>query len=102
MKHNWSNLKNDWLIKNRNLSFEEVEAVFLTVGPIGIITGHSGRHKGQSAYLIILHDYVHIVPFIDEGKTRILCTIIPSRKYNKLYQQLKKNEKDNKRRERLS
>ena len=87
MKHNWSDFKNDWLKKNRNISFEQVEAVLLTVGPIDIITGHSGEHKGQSAYLIMLHEYVHIVPFIDDGKTRTLCTIIPSRKYNKFYKQ---------------
>ena len=86
MIHTWSKQKNEWLQQERGVSFELVEAFLLTHGPIDIITGHSGKHAGQSAYLVLLYGYVHIVPFIDRNRERVLCTIIPSRKYQKLYE----------------
>jgi len=95
MIHTWSKQKNEWLQQERNLSFELVEAFLLTHGPLAVITGHSGKHAGQSAYLVMLRGYVHIVPFIDSNRERILCTIIPSRKYQKLYEDtIKKTEND--------
>ena len=48
------------------------------------------KYKGQKILLININNYVYAVPFMKAGDTIILKTIIPSRKFTRLYKDLLK------------
>jgi uncharacterized DUF497 family protein len=80
----WSNEKNDLLKKTRNLSFEDVEDAILNDEIMDIIPHHNQKlYPNQEILIVRINNYVCYVPFIIEGKTMFLKTIIPSRKFNK-------------------
>jgi len=80
----WSNEKNDLLKKTRNLSFEDVEDAILNDEIMDIIPHHNQKlYPNQEILIVRINNYVRYVPFIIEGKTMFLKTIIPSRKFNK-------------------
>jgi hypothetical protein len=79
-----SNEKNDLLKKTRNLSFEDVEDAILNDEIMDIIPHHNQKlYPNQEILIVRINNYVCYVPFIIEGKTMFLKTIIPSRKFNK-------------------
>jgi uncharacterized DUF497 family protein len=80
----WDELKNQRLIVERGVSFEEVAEILLNKKYIDII--ENPAYPNQSYFIVKLHNYIHVVPFvIDEDKRIILKTIFPSRKFNKIY-----------------
>jgi len=80
----WDSKKNDWLIINRNISFEEISEIILNKEYKDIIENPS--RSNQNCFVIEVNSYIWIVPFIiDEYKNIILKTAFPSRKYNKIY-----------------
>lgn len=82
----WDDEKNKKLKKERGISFEQV--VFLIENDYVIdIVRHPNqdRYGHQRVYIILIDDYVCLVPFVDENNERFLKTIIPSRKFTKLY-----------------
>ena len=84
----WDEKKNQKLKKERNLSFEQV--VFLIENDCVIdIIRHpkQSKYNNQRIYIILIQDYVHLVPFVDSPNERFLKTIIPSRKFTKLYKE---------------
>lgn len=79
--------KNQYLIKERHISFEEVIAA-LNNGQLLDIIDHPNRKKypNQSLYVIQVNGYVYLVPFVEKNKqTVFLKTIFPSRKAKKQY-----------------
>ncbi|MBU6338391.1 MAG: toxin [Rickettsiales bacterium] len=80
----WSSEKNDLLKKTRNMSFEDVEDAILNDEIIDIIPHHNQKlYPNQEILIVRINNYVCYVPFVIEGKTMFLKTIIPSRKFNK-------------------
>lgn len=80
----WDSKKNDWLIINRNISFEEISEIILKKEYKDII--ENPTRSDQYCFVIELSCYIWIVPFIiDEQKNIILKTAFPSRKYNKIF-----------------
>lgn len=86
MQYQWSPEKNDWLRKERGVSFEKV-IFHLERDDIWQIIDHPNqdRYPGQRIYLVAIEDYVYFVPFIQEEKYIFLKTIIPNRKATKDY-----------------
>ena len=79
--------KNNKLILERNISFEEIIAA-IGDGQLLEVLEHPNQTKyaGQKMYVVLAKDYVHLVPFIEDDKGSIfLKTIIPSRKAKKIY-----------------
>ncbi len=79
--------KNFKLIRERNISFEEIIAA-IEVGQVVDILEHPNQEKYgmQQIYVISVKDYVYLVPFVeDEDGNKFLKTIIPSRKAKKKY-----------------
>ena len=79
----WSDEKNEWLIKERSISFDELAQAI-----------HSGailddiKHpiKNNQRILLVWHqDYVWAVPYVKEETGTFLKTAFKSRKYNKRY-----------------
>lgn len=88
MKYEWNPDKNDWLKKERNISFEQI-IFHLSKGDVWKTTNHPDRinYPGQRIYFVIIDDYIYLVPYIIEKKYIFLKTIIPSRKATKMFRE---------------
>lgn len=84
--YNWSADKNQQLIVERNVSFEE--AVFnIERGGLldGIAHPNASVYRNQRIFVVGMKDYVYLVPYIESEAEVFLKTTIPSRKFTKLY-----------------
>lgn len=81
----WDEQKNAKLFHERGISFEEIE-LRLEEGLFKVIEHpNPSKYPNQKLFVVRLHDYIYLVPFVQRGKEVFLKTIIPSRKWNKLY-----------------
>ena len=83
---NWNSDKNQQLIVERGISFEDV-VFYLQQGALldDIKHPNDGKYPNQRVFVISIDDYVHLVPYIEDRKEIFLKTIIPSRKATKQY-----------------
>ncbi len=80
----WDDDKNNKLIAERNISFDEISEIILREEYLDIL--ESPNREDQMIFIVRLNDYIYVVPFIiDENENIILKTAYPSRKFNKLY-----------------
>ena len=82
----WDEKKNRELKKARNVTFEDV-ITQIRAGRLVDVIKHPNQEKypHQHIYLVCLWGYLHLVPFVKDGDTIFLKTIIPSRKMHRLY-----------------
>jgi uncharacterized DUF497 family protein len=82
----WDPEKNEKLKRERGVAFEEI-VYHIELGDVIDITEHPNQVKypGQQIYVICMHDYIHLVPFVETDDEIFLKTIIPSRKAEKEY-----------------
>lgn len=84
--YNFDPQKNRKLIELRGISFEEVISVLENKGPIDIVRPHNDeKYSHQRLYVVELHNYVYLVPFVEQEDEIFLKTIFPSRKATKKY-----------------
>ena len=83
---NWNPDKNRKLIKERNISFENVVFSLKSGGLLDDIS-HPNREKypQQRVFVISIDDYVYLVPYVENREEIFLKTIVPSRKATKQY-----------------
>jgi len=88
MRFEWNPKKNEWLKRERNISFEQV-IFHLSQGDVWKIADHPDQinYPGQKIYLVIIEDYIYAVPHTVEKGYIFLKTIIPSRKATKMYKE---------------
>jgi hypothetical protein len=87
-QYNFSAEKNEQLIRERGISFEEVISVLNDDGKLLDIIEHSNLEKypGQRIYVVNINEYVYLVPFVRKTECEVfLKTIFPSRKLTKKY-----------------
>jgi len=85
-RFSWSDTKNLKLKAERNISFEEI--VFsIAHGQLLDIIEHPNQEKyaGQRMFIVRVHDYAWLVPFVETEEEIFLKTIFPSRKATKEY-----------------
>ena len=89
----WDSQKNEWLKKERDISFEQV-IFHLLRGDLWKIADHPDqkRYAGQEIYFVIVEDYIWMVPHVREQDHIFLKTIIPSRKATKDYEREKERK----------
>jgi uncharacterized DUF497 family protein len=94
MKYEWNPEKNEWLKKERNISFEQV-IFHLSMGDVWKIADHPDQinYPDQKIYFIIIEDYIYAVPHLIGKEYVFLKTIIPSRKATKMYKDEKEDLK---------
>jgi hypothetical protein len=83
---NWSADKNRLLINDRGVSFDE--AVFhIQAGGLldDIVHPNASIYPNQRMFVVLVRDYVYLVPYVEDEEQIFLKTIIPSRKFTKLY-----------------
>lgn len=80
----WNDEKNRKLIKERGISFEAIVVGIEEGGLIAAIQG-DGKYKHQKHLLVVVNQYVYIVPCVEDDEKIFFKTIIPSRKMTKIY-----------------
>ena len=93
MKYEWNPDKNEWLRRERDISFEAI-VFHLSQGDIWKIADHPNQEEypGQRLYFVVVDDYVYIVPFVVEREYTFLKTIIPSRKATRDFRRERNND----------
>lgn len=80
----WDKDKNEKLILERDISFEEISQMIMDEKYIDII--ENPVREGQLYFVVEIRDYSWIVPFlIDKDENIVLKTAFPSRKYYRKY-----------------
>ena len=76
IKFEWDFEKNEWLKKERNISFEQI-IFHLLQGDVWKIADHPDQQKypGQQIYFVIVDEYIYLVPFVETSKEIFLKTI---------------------------
>ena len=83
---NWNDNKNALLIKERGISFEEVVFCIQNGGILDRVEHlNKEKYSNQNIYVILVNDYVYLVPYVENDDEIFLKTIIPSRKAKKQY-----------------
>jgi uncharacterized DUF497 family protein len=84
--YNWNPEKNQELIVDRSVSFEE--AIFhIEHGGLldDIAHPNASNYPNQRIFVICIREYVYLVPYVESDDEIFLKTIIPSRKFTNLY-----------------
>lgn len=82
----WNPEKNQQLIEERCISFEDI-MFFLQSGGLLDDLQHpnSKKYPGQRMFVVNVDGYAHLVPYIETADKIFLKTVIPSRKATKQY-----------------
>lgn len=77
----WSDNKNEWLIRVRGISFEDI-LYHLSHNVLLDVIKHPNKEKypDQQILIVNVEGYAYLVPFIQDHDVIFLKTIIPSRK----------------------
>jgi uncharacterized DUF497 family protein len=80
----WDKAKNQKLISDRGISFEDVAELVLKNEILDVLK--NPVRQGQFYFILMIKGYTHIAPFvISEDGSIILKTVFPSRKLHKKY-----------------
>jgi len=83
---NWNSDKNQKLIIERNISFEEAIFYIENGGLLDDIAHpNSSSYPNQRVFVVRVADYVYLIPYVETEKEIFLKTIIPSRKFTKKF-----------------
>lgn len=82
----WSEQKNEQLKNERNISFEEA-LIAIEEEKILAVIDHPNqkRYASQKIFIINIHEYAYLVPYVEDNEKYFLKTIVPSRKMTKKY-----------------
>jgi len=84
--YNWDEKKNQQLILERGISFDEiVEFIEEDINPVAV--EKNSNYKGQYKMYLLINEYIYIVPFEIRDKKYWLITAWKDRKANKLYKE---------------
>ena len=82
----WNAEKNEQLIRERNISFEEIVVNIQQGNELDVLEHpNPDRYAGQKISVVLVDDYVFLVPFVETGEEIFLKTVIPSRKATRHY-----------------
>ena len=86
MQFQWNEEKNRQLQAERGICFEDIVIAIHEEKLLDVVKHpNQAKYPGQLLYIVELMDYVYMVPFVKDGETIFLKTIIPSRKLKKMY-----------------
>ena len=88
MNFKFNSEKNQLLKDERGICFEDVIHQLNAGNVLDIIKRpNEEKYPNQKIYILLLLDYVYMVPYVKVGDEIFLKTIIPSRKMNKIYKE---------------
>ncbi len=80
----WSEEKNEWLVRERGISFEFIKECIENGQVVGEVFNHP-PYQHQRVYLILIDDYVFEVPYVEDDEKIFLKTAYPSHEATKRY-----------------
>lgn len=82
----WNEEKNAWLKEERGVGFEDI-TIAINENRILASLKHPNTEKypNQRVLIVVIGNYAYSVPYVKSKTGVFLKTIIPSRKYTKLY-----------------
>lgn len=93
--YDWNDEKNEWLKRERGVSFEDILFHLAHDGLLDVIEyPRQKQYPGQRIFIVDVEGYVCLVPFVEDDETIFLKTIIPSRKMTRRYLGENKHETD--------
>ena len=82
----WDPEKNQQLIEERGICFEELIFHLQSDGLLDDIKHpNQESYAHQRMYIVAIEDYAYLVPYVESNEAIFLKTIIPSRKATKQY-----------------
>ena len=82
--YKWNQEKNKKLYETRGVTFEEVvQAISDGLAVADVPHWNQKKYPGQRIITVMLGNYAHLIPYVKDGDTYFLKTIIPSRKENR-------------------
>lgn len=85
MEFSWSPEKEEKLKLARGVSFEEVQAAIEEGGLIDVVSNPDPEQPNGRMYIVMLREYMWVVPFHRDGDTIVLHTAFPDRRMMKRY-----------------
>ena len=84
--YNWDSDKNQELNLNRGISFEKA-VFYIEHGGLldDIVHPNVSDYPNQRIFILKIEDYVYLVPYVESEYEIFLKTIIPSRKFTRIY-----------------
>ena len=83
----WDSHKNEILLKQRGISFEEIEEIIKKNEVIEVLQNKSSHFENQKILVFKYDDYIWACPCLIENEKIVLKTAFPNRKLNALYSQ---------------
>lgn len=82
----WNEEKNYYLKNLRNVCFEEVKEAIENKKILNLVDHpNQNGYPNQKIYILEIHNYAYLVPFVQDKEKIFLKTMIPSRKMTKKY-----------------
>jgi len=82
----WSDDKNEWLVRVRGISFEDILYHLSHNGLLDVIQHpNPEKYPDQQILIVNVEGYAYLIPFIQDYDVIFLKTIIPSRKMTRKY-----------------
>lgn len=82
----WNPNKNQKLIEERDISFEDVVFYLQSGGLLDdILHPNQEQYPDQRMFIVSIEEYAYLVPYVESEEEIFLKTIIPSRKATKQY-----------------
>jgi len=82
----WNLTKNEILKAERGVSFEGVIEAIIEGYLLDVLEHpNQAKYDRQRIFIVLIEDYVYLVPFVEDELKIFLKTIIPSRKATKHY-----------------
>ena len=82
----WDSKKNEQLKREREISFEEA-VIAIEGGNLLDVIRHPNKKKypNQKLFIVNIHEYAYLIPFIEDEEKYFFKTMFPSRKMTKKY-----------------
>jgi len=80
----WDDEKNQWLMRERGISFDLCATIINSGHTIDIVQNHP-PYEHQSIYIIEIDEYCFEIPFVEDNEKVFLKTVYPSHEATKKY-----------------
>lgn len=82
----WSPEKNEQLMRERTVSFEQMVVAIEGGGPLDLLAHpNPAKYPNQEILVVATGGYAYLVPFVEQVDHYFLKTVIPSRKATRDY-----------------
>ena len=86
MRLEFDDRKNNVLRVERGVCFDDVIEAVLNGRLLGILEHpNKSKYTHQRLLLVLIKNYVYVVPYVEDREKIFLKTVFPSRKFTKLY-----------------